>query len=50
VVIRESLEQTLAESREKDDGPSSLDLVADLVGISDGSADSSNNKDYPFEA
>jgi Arc/MetJ-type ribon-helix-helix transcriptional regulator len=49
-VIRESLERTLAESREKGDGPSCLDLVADLVGIFDGPPDSSTNKEYLFEA
>lgn len=48
--IRESLERTLAESREKGDGPSCLDLVADLVGIFDGPPDSSTNKEYLFEA
>ncbi|CAN5408663.1 hypothetical protein BH23VER1_BH23VER1_01880 [soil metagenome] len=49
-VIRESLERTLDESREKGGGPSCLDLVADLVGIFDGPADSSTNKEYLFEA
>lgn len=49
-VIRESLERTLAESRERGDGPSCLDLVADLVGIFDGPPDSSTNKKYLFEA
>ncbi|MFZ9937710.1 MAG: CopG family transcriptional regulator [Luteolibacter sp.] len=49
-VIRESLERTLAESRKKDDGPSCLDLVADLVGIFYGPADSSTNKEYLVEA
>ncbi len=50
VVIRESLERTLAESREQGEGPSCLDLVADLVGIFDGPADSSTNKEYLYEA
>lgn len=49
-VIRESLERTLTEDCEKNDGPSCLDLVADLVGILDGPADSSTNKDYLSEA
>jgi Arc/MetJ-type ribon-helix-helix transcriptional regulator len=49
-VIRESLERTLAESRVKGEGPSCLDLVADLVGIFDGPADLSSNKKYLMEA
>jgi Arc/MetJ-type ribon-helix-helix transcriptional regulator len=49
-VIRESLERTLAECREKGEGPSCLDLVADLVGIFDGPVDASTNKEYLFEA
>lgn len=49
-VIRDSLERTLAESRAKNDGPSCLDLVADLVGILDGPADSSTNQHYLSEA
>ena len=49
-VICESLERTLAESREKGAGPSCLDLVGDLAGIFDGPEDSSTNKEYLFEA
>ena len=49
-VIRESLEHTLAESAAQGEGPFCLDLVADLVGIFDGPADSSTNKEYLFEA
>ncbi len=49
-VIRESLERTLAESAAQGEGPSCLDLVADLVGILDGPEDSSTNKEYLVEA
>jgi hypothetical protein len=49
-VIRESLEHTFAESRKKGEGPSCLDLVADLIGIFDGPVDSSTNKEYLLEA
>lgn len=50
VVIRESLECTLAERRDDGEGPSCLELVTDLVGIFDGPADSSTNKEYLCEA
>ena len=49
-VIRESIERTLAESRHQNEGASCLDLVADLVGIFEGPADSSVNKEYLDEA
>jgi Arc/MetJ-type ribon-helix-helix transcriptional regulator len=49
-VIRESLERTLAESAGQGEGPSCLDLVADLVGIFDGPADASTNQNYLQEA
>jgi hypothetical protein len=45
-VIRESLERTLSESREHGEGPSCLDLVADLVGAFDGMRDASTNRKY----
>lgn len=50
VVVRESLEQALANSLEEDPGPSCYDLVADLVGTVDGPADASTNKAYLDEA
>ncbi len=49
-VIRASLQQHLADQGSNDEGPSCLDLVADLVGIFDGPKDASSNPKYLSEA
>lgn len=49
-VIRAGLQQHLADQGGNDDGPFCLDLVADPVGIFDGSADASSNPKYLTEA
>jgi Ribbon-helix-helix protein, copG family len=49
-VIRSSLQQHLADKGGDDQGPSCLDLAADLVGIFDGPKDASSNPKHLNEA
>ena len=49
-VIRVSLQRHLAKQVDEDEGPSCLDLVADLVGILDGPPDASSNPKHLIEA